>query len=122
MAGKFEKTVFMLGKLRKDIFRDRQIYELSEDLHSPELREYYFIMTEQQMLAGHSQQYHFDDQGTHLGTIGECAESPGQLESPADVARRRGRRKGDIQQHEHGPKAERPAAEPDEAPAEASAS
>ncbi len=43
------------------------------------------------------------------------------LESPADVARRRGRRKGDVQQYEHGPKAERPAA-PDEAPAEASAS
>jgi small subunit ribosomal protein S5 len=45
-----------------------------------------------------------------------------ELESPADVARRRGRRKGDIQQYEHGPKAERPAAEPAEAPAEASAS
>ncbi|MGB5364661.1 MAG: 30S ribosomal protein S5 [Polyangiales bacterium] len=44
------------------------------------------------------------------------------LESPAEVASRRGRRKGDIQQYEHGPKAERPAAEPDEAPAEASAS
>ena len=44
-----------------------------------------------------------------------------QLESPADVARRRSRRKGDIQQYEHGPKAERPA-EPAEAPAEASAS
>ena len=44
-----------------------------------------------------------------------------ELESPADVARRRSRRKGDIQQHEHGPKAERPA-EPAEAPAEASAS
>ncbi len=29
--------------------------------------------------------HHFDDQGTHLGTIGECAESPGQLDSPADV-------------------------------------
>jgi small subunit ribosomal protein S5 len=43
------------------------------------------------------------------------------LESPADVARRRSRRKGDIQQHEHGPKAERPA-EPAEAPAETSAS
>ncbi|MBW2381804.1 MAG: 30S ribosomal protein S5 [Deltaproteobacteria bacterium] len=40
-----------------------------------------------------------------------------ELESPDDVARRRGRRKGDIQQHDHGPKAERPAAEPDEAPA-----
>ena len=45
-----------------------------------------------------------------------------ELESPAQVARRRSRRKGDVQQHEHGPKAERPAAEPDEAPAEASAS
>ena len=45
-----------------------------------------------------------------------------ELESPAEVARRRSRRKGDIQQYEHGPKAERPAAEPDEAPAEASAS
>ena len=45
-----------------------------------------------------------------------------ELESPAQVARRRSRRKGDIEQHEHGPKAERPAAEPDEAPAEASAS
>ncbi|MGB3051911.1 MAG: 30S ribosomal protein S5 [Polyangiales bacterium] len=44
------------------------------------------------------------------------------LESPAEVARRRGRRQGDIQQYEHGPKAEPPAAEPDEAPAEASAS
>ncbi|MBW1831630.1 MAG: 30S ribosomal protein S5 [Deltaproteobacteria bacterium] len=43
------------------------------------------------------------------------------LESPADVARRRSRRKGDIQQYEHGPKAERPA-EPAEAPAETSAS
>jgi small subunit ribosomal protein S5 len=43
------------------------------------------------------------------------------LESPADVARRRSRRKGDIQQYEHGPKAERPA-EPAEAPAEKSAS
>jgi small subunit ribosomal protein S5 len=45
-----------------------------------------------------------------------------ELESPADVARRRSRRTGDIHQHEHGPKAERPAAEPAEAPAEASAS
>jgi ribosomal protein S5 len=45
-----------------------------------------------------------------------------ELESPGDVARRRGRRKGDIQQYEHGPKAERPA-EPAETPAaEASAS
>jgi ribosomal protein S5 len=45
-----------------------------------------------------------------------------ELESPADVARRRSRHKGDIQQHEHGPKAERPAEPAEEAPAEASAS
>jgi hypothetical protein len=63
MAGKLEKTLFMLRKFLKDIARDRRIYELSQDLLSPELKEYYFIMTEQQMLAGHSQQYHFDEQG-----------------------------------------------------------
>lgn len=44
------------------------------------------------------------------------------LESPTEVARRRSRRKGDIQQHEHGPKTKRPAAEPVEAPTEANAS
>jgi len=43
-----------------------------------------------------------------------------QLESPADVSRRRGRRAGDIKQFKHGPKSERPA-EP-EASAEANAS
>jgi small subunit ribosomal protein S5 len=44
-----------------------------------------------------------------------------ELESPADVSRRRGRRKGDIQQHEHAPKSER-AEQPADASAEASAS
>ncbi|KPK13248.1 MAG: 30S ribosomal protein S5 [Myxococcales bacterium SG8_38] len=44
------------------------------------------------------------------------------LESPAEVARRRSRRKGEIQQHEHAPKAERPVAEPVEATSEANAS
>lgn len=45
-----------------------------------------------------------------------------ELESPADVARRRSRRKGDIQQYEHGPKPERPAEPAADASAEASAS
>jgi len=43
-----------------------------------------------------------------------------ELESPADVSRRRGRRAGDIKQFKHGPKSERPA-KPDPS-AEASAS
>jgi small subunit ribosomal protein S5 len=43
-----------------------------------------------------------------------------ELESPDDVARRRTRRKSDIQQHEHGPQAVRPA-EPAETPSEAAA-
>lgn len=43
------------------------------------------------------------------------------LESPAEVARRRSRRKGDIQQYEHAPKPERPA-QPADAPPEATAS
>ncbi|MGB5194353.1 MAG: 30S ribosomal protein S5 [Polyangiales bacterium] len=49
-----------------------------------------------------------------------------ELESPAEVARRRSRRKGDVQQYEHAPKSERAAeaqAEaPADTPAEASAS
>ncbi|MBN2011161.1 hypothetical protein JW960_17580 [candidate division KSB1 bacterium] len=53
----------MARKFHKDITRDRQIYELATDIHSPELGDYYFLMTEAQMLAGHSQQYHFDEQG-----------------------------------------------------------
>ena len=63
MPGKIQKALFMARKFYKDITRDRQIYELASDLHNPELGEYYFIMTEAQMRAGHSQQYHFDEQG-----------------------------------------------------------
>ena len=43
------------------------------------------------------------------------------LESPAEVARRRSRRRGEIEQHEHAPKTESPA-QPAEAPSEANAS
>ena len=42
-----------------------------------------------------------------------------ELESPAEVARRRSRRKGDVQQYEHAPKSERAAEAPAEAPADA---
>ena len=42
-----------------------------------------------------------------------------ELESPVEVARRRSRRKGDIQQYEHAPKSERAAEAPAEAPADA---
>ena len=44
-----------------------------------------------------------------------------ELESPAQVARRRSRRKGDIQQYEHAPKTEGTAEAPAEAPVETSA-
>lgn len=44
-----------------------------------------------------------------------------ELESPVEVARRRSRRKGDIQQYEHAPKSERAAEAPAEAPADAPA-
>jgi len=63
MANKLEKMFFMLWKLKKDLVRDRQIYQLADDLHSQQLEEYYFLMTEEQMLAGHSQQFHFDEKG-----------------------------------------------------------
>ena len=63
MPNKIQKTVFMLRKLKKDITKDRNIYDLSDNVSSPTLGEYYFIMTEEMMLAGHSQNFHFDEEG-----------------------------------------------------------
>jgi hypothetical protein len=63
MPGKIKKTIFMLNKFLKDISRDRQIYEISDDLSSHHLGEYYFKMTEEQMLSGHSQRFQFDKEG-----------------------------------------------------------
>ncbi|MHA1755966.1 MAG: hypothetical protein ACTSVV_04290, partial [Promethearchaeota archaeon] len=63
MPNKVQKIFFMLRKFIKDLTRDRQIYELAKEIHSSNLCEYYFIMTEEQMLSGHSQQYHFDEEG-----------------------------------------------------------
>ena len=53
----------MSRKLIKDIKRDKNIYKLTDDLHSEQLGEYYFLMDEQELLAGHSQNYFFDDEG-----------------------------------------------------------
>jgi hypothetical protein len=56
----------MLRKLRKDVTRGRQAYALADDLLSPQLGEYYFEMTEPLLLSGHSQEFHFDDEGIPL--------------------------------------------------------
>ncbi len=66
MPSKFEKTWFMLGKLRKDIFRKKIIYELASEVHSSKLSEYYFVMDEQKLRAGYSQNFHFDEEGIPL--------------------------------------------------------
>ena len=63
MANKIKKTLFMLRKFYIDIKRDKDIYKLADDFHSPTLGEYYFIITEDMMLSGHSQQFHFDKNG-----------------------------------------------------------
>lgn len=63
MPDKIQKIFFMIKKFKKDISRDRNIYHIAEDLHSNKLGEYYFIMTEEQMRAGHSQEYSFDSEG-----------------------------------------------------------
>jgi len=63
MPNKLQKIYFMAKKFKKDITRDRDIYTLASDIHSERLEEYYFIMTEEQMLSGHSQKYSFDTEG-----------------------------------------------------------
>ncbi|MCB0286507.1 MAG: hypothetical protein KDE57_07625, partial [Calditrichaeota bacterium] len=66
MASKIEKIFFMFEKFRKDIFRKKIIYQLAPDVHSRELREYYFVMDEQELREGYSQNFHFDDDGIPL--------------------------------------------------------
>lgn len=63
MASKFKKVYFMFRKLLKDLRRDKKIYHLADDLHREQLGEYYFLMDEQALRAGHSQNYHFDERG-----------------------------------------------------------
>jgi hypothetical protein len=63
MPNKIQKFKFMINKFKKDITRDRNIYDLAEQINSPNLLDYYFIMTEEMMLSGHSQKYHFDEEG-----------------------------------------------------------
>ncbi|MBN1561077.1 hypothetical protein JW998_12560 [candidate division KSB1 bacterium] len=53
----------MSRKLLKDLSRDKDIYQLTDDLQGEELGEYYFLIDEKELLAGHSQNYHFDDKG-----------------------------------------------------------
>lgn len=63
MFKKLKKIFFMSRKFYKDIKRDRDIYQLSEEMHSKQLGEYYFLIDEQELLAGHSQNYSFDAEG-----------------------------------------------------------
>jgi len=63
MAGKLEKIRFMSRKLLKDLRRKKIIYDLADDVQSKELREYYFVMDEEKLRAGVSQNFHFDGQG-----------------------------------------------------------
>ena len=62
MHKKIAKLKFMSKKLFKDIQRDKDIYQITDDLYSPVLGHYYFIIDEKELLAGHSQDYHFDEQ------------------------------------------------------------
>ncbi|MBN1481686.1 hypothetical protein EH223_04920 [candidate division KSB1 bacterium] len=53
----------MSRKLIKDVLRDKNIYDVTNDLFSEKLGEYYFLIDEHALLAGHSQDYRFDDKG-----------------------------------------------------------
>lgn len=53
----------MLRKLYRDIRRKKRIYALAPDVQSAELREYYFVMDEEMLRSGYSQNFHFDEKG-----------------------------------------------------------
>lgn len=59
---KVNKIVFMLRKLKDDIFSRKDVYKISDDLHSNKLGEYYFLFEEEpsklnKLIAG------FDENG-----------------------------------------------------------
>ncbi len=66
MASKFEKIAFRLKKLKRDLSRGAEFYPMADDVHSSKLGEYYFLMFESALLAGISQNFHFDDDGIPL--------------------------------------------------------
>ena len=63
MNGQFKKYLFMAKKFLKDVRRNKNIYEISQNLYGTKLDEYYFLMDEQELLKGHSQDFHFDEDG-----------------------------------------------------------
>ena len=66
VPGKLEKIWFMLKKFKRDFTRKPLFYALAEEVHAPELGEYYFVMTEAELRAGVSQNFHFDAEGIPL--------------------------------------------------------
>ncbi len=63
MNEQFKKYLFMAKKFLKDVRRNKNIYEISRNLHGTRLDEYYFLMDEKELLKGHSQDFHFDEDG-----------------------------------------------------------
>lgn len=66
VPGKLAKIWFMLKKFKRDFTRKSLFYALAEEVRSPDLREYYFVMTEEELRAGVSQNFHFDAEGIPL--------------------------------------------------------
>jgi len=52
---RIKKYIFMLDKFRRDIRTPKQRYRIPEDLHGPELKEYYFIFSERRVSSGADQ-------------------------------------------------------------------
>ncbi len=75
----------MSRKLMKDLGRDKTIYPLSDDLHSLQLGEYYFLMDEKQLLAGHSQDFHFDENGVPIIPSYIDVEQPRMVYYPISI-------------------------------------
>lgn len=59
------KILFMLDKVRRDLQTPRQRYPLCEDVHNPQLAEYYFVFDEERVRGGKDQALikRFDENG-----------------------------------------------------------
>jgi heparosan-N-sulfate-glucuronate 5-epimerase len=67
---KLKKLLFMFGKFRTDLKRRNWSYNISNDLHSQKLGEYYFVFEEDRIASGKDQNLikKFDDNGIPLNS------------------------------------------------------
>ena len=77
----------MLNKLYKDLTRGKNFYSIADDVHSQQLREYYFVFDESRVRTGKDQALitDFDENGIPLNKTYIDVDSKGLIYFPISI-------------------------------------